>query len=756
MSTRVAIQHPDTTRPFVLATKIAPPPGRPEHIDRERLLERLDRATTRPLTLVAAPTGFGKTTLLSAWARRRTGRTAWVAVAAGDSDTVRLMAAIVESIRRADALVDDAVGRDLVSPGIDVKDEVLPRLLGAIDTSEPLVLILDDYQLLRGAAAHDLIAALVEQVPETMHVIIATRADPVLPLGRLRASGAMDEIRYDELRFDADEADRFLNGALGLALDRPMLDTLEERTEGWPAGLYLAALTMRSRPDRIRFVADFAGSSRHVVDYLSAEVLDGLEPDDRSFLLSTSILSRLSGPLCDAVSGLGGSAARLRRLERDNLFIVPLDEHGTLYRFHRLFAQLLRSQLADASPDVEPELHRRAAAWQLEHGSLEFAVEHAVAAGDREWAARMLVRSWNDFVSVGEFQTVERLVGLVGDAGSLTGSLAVVEGLVAGLLGRGPAVIRQLMAKAEAAGWAEPLSGEIPTEALAAVLVASFQADDLAAQRAAADYLMDRFSGRIEYLDRAGRVTLGMVLLLEGDAAGSLDVLQPIGLLPDAWNMEMAAAATRSLATSDLGDAVEAERIARASLARTEGWGLSASRVGGSLWLALGNALAAQGKPREALPHLERSLVSWGVPGTLHRAHVLILLASTYQSVGDPARARAAAREARSILDACPNAGSLPASLGVVEHRLRIGTERTISPGDRPSEAEIRVLRLLATSLSIRDIAGQLFLSVNTVKSHVKALYQKLGTSSRAETVARARELGSCSARFTPGGSQQG
>ena len=291
MSRRAASLDVDTHRPFVLGTKVAPPPARPEHIDRERLFERLDLAATRPLTLVAAPTGFGKTTLLSAWARRRTGRTAWVAITAGDSDTVRLMAAIVESVRRADALVDDAIDHDLVSPGIDVTDDVLPRLLGAIDTSESLVLILDDYHRLSGAPAHDLVAALVGQMPESVHVVIATRADPILPLGRLRATGAMDEIRSDELRFDPVEADRFLNGALGLALDPTSLGTLEERTEGWPAGLYLAALAMRSRRDRATFVAEFAGSSRHVVDYLSTEVLDGLSSDDREFLLSTSILA---------------------------------------------------------------------------------------------------------------------------------------------------------------------------------------------------------------------------------------------------------------------------------------------------------------------------------------------------------------------------------------------------------------------------------------------------------------------------------
>ncbi len=407
--------------------------------------------------------------------------------------------------------------------------------------------------------------------------------------------------------------------------------------------------------------------------------------------------------------------------------------------FHRLFAELLRSQLADESPGVEPELHRRAAAWQLEHGSLRSATEHALSAGDREWAASILVRSWNDFLRVGQFQTLERLIEMAGDAGRLNAQLAIVEGLTAGLLGGDPTTIRALRAKADAAA-ADPIPDEVPIDDLAAVLVAAWQADDLTEQRAAAEYLMDRHPDG--YFSRAARVTLGLILLLEGDAAGSLAVLQPIGILPDAWNMEIGAAATRSLATSDLGQPVEAERIARASLLRAEAWGLSASRVAGSLWIALGNALAAQGKPREALPHLERGLVAWGVPGTLHRAQALILLASTYQSAGDTAKARAAVSEARSILAACPNAGSLPGRLAVVENRLRMGNERSISPGDRPSEAEVRVLRLLATSLSIREIAGQLYLSMNTVKTHTKALHQKLGTSSRAETVERARELG--------------
>ena len=217
MSRNVALDGVPERR-VVLDTKVTPPPTRPEHIDRERLFERLDAATARPLTLVAAPTGFGKTTLLSAWARRGTCRTAWVTITASDSDTVRLMTAIAESLRRARALTSDDVERDLVSPGIDVAGVVLPRLLAALDGTEPVVLILDDYHLLTGAPAQDLVAALIAQMPASLRVVIASRADPALPLGRLRATGAMEEIRSDQLRFDVDEADRFLNGTLDLGL----------------------------------------------------------------------------------------------------------------------------------------------------------------------------------------------------------------------------------------------------------------------------------------------------------------------------------------------------------------------------------------------------------------------------------------------------------------------------------------------------------------------------------------------------------
>jgi LuxR family transcriptional regulator, maltose regulon positive regulatory protein len=729
-------------RQIVLGTKLTPPPARPEHIARERLLDQLDEATTRPLTVISAPTGFGKSTLLGAWARRGTHRTAWLTLTDGDADTVRLMAGILAALRRAGASIDGDVDRDLVGRGADPANRLLPRVLASLDDSAPTVLILDDYHQLTGAPAHGLIAEFVAGMPDCLRVVIGTRADPALPLGRLRAVGSMQEIRSDVLRFDTEETERFLNESLGLDLDPTSVATLEERTEGWPAGLYLAALGMRRRTDRAEFVADFAGSSRHVVDYLSAEVLRGLQPEDRTFLLHTSILRRLCGPLCDMVTGMTGSSIRLRELERANLFIVPLDERGTWFRFHRLFAELLRSELADESPDLVVDLHRRASAWHAQHGPVEAAVEHAIAAGDRTMAATLLARSWRDFARTGELQTLERLIASLGeDRGAVAGPVAVVEAMVAGLLGREPAIVRHLIATAEASGWDGPTPDGRSIKGLADVVTVAFLADDLAGQKEAAQRLIKKDDEDPEYV-AMGRAGLSMVMTLEGDATAALAVLEGLALPTDYPNVTIYAEAARSLATTGSGDPIHAERLARDTLARADAWGLASSTTAGSLWLALGSAVNRQGRPREAIPQLERALAQWGVPGTFHRAQVLTDLATAYLAVGEPVKARAAVQEAREIVDGIAHAGALPACVHAVEKQLRIGAAQRLPDSDVPSEAEIRVLRLLATPLSAREIGDQLYISMNTVKTHTKSLYQKLGTSSREETVRRARRLG--------------
>ena len=301
------------------------------------------------LTLVDAPPGSGKTSLLSQWhADPREGRPfAWVSLDGGDNDPVRFWDGVIAALR---TVVPDA-GADaqtaLHSPGTTVSDHVLPLLVNELAAlAEPLVLVLDDYHAISNEALHDGVALLIERLPATVHLVISTRSDPALPLGRLRARAQLTEIRIGELRFNRDEAERFLNGVLGLELEAHDVARLQERTEGWVAGLQLAGLSLRGREDRAAFIESFAGDDRQIVDYLGFEVLDDQSQTVRDFLLRTSILDRLSGPLCAHVAETDDAAQLLAELEHANLFVVALDSKRAWYRYHQLFAELLRHELA--------------------------------------------------------------------------------------------------------------------------------------------------------------------------------------------------------------------------------------------------------------------------------------------------------------------------------------------------------------------------------------------------------------------------
>ncbi len=335
----------------LMETKLHPPAIRDGLVERPDLDALLEAAPVARVTVVSAPTGYGKTTLLSSWARRRSDPVAWLTVEAADNDPVRFLQHLVGSFERAGSIPRPPRPRSPVAPGIDVLATVIARLLNQLGArTESVVLIVDDYQALSDARCHALMQSLIEGSPTTLRFVIATRADPALPLGRWRAQGNLHEIRQADLRFGTDEAGRFLNGVLGLALDEADVVALDERAEGWPAGLYLAAMSLRGQADRAGFIRRFAGSNRHLVDYLGPEVLGPVDHDTRTFLLHTAWLERLTGPLCDAVIDADDSADRLRQLYRDNLFLTALDDDGVWYRYHRLFAELLRSILASETP----------------------------------------------------------------------------------------------------------------------------------------------------------------------------------------------------------------------------------------------------------------------------------------------------------------------------------------------------------------------------------------------------------------------
>ena len=384
----------------LLETKLYVPRSRRGLVPRPRLSERLDRGTASKLTLVSAPAGFGKTTLLTEWlaagpaAPAGERLAAWLSLDRADNDPASFWTYVIAALRTVASEVGESALTLLQAPRPPPIETVLTALLNDLGaTADDIVLVLDDYHVIDAPEVQDGMAFLLDHLPPWLHVVIASRADPALPLARWRARGELVEIRAAELRFTPDEAAAYLNEMMGLQLTAQDVAALEARTEGWIAALQLAALSMQGRDDVAGFIAGFAGDDRYVVDYLAEEVLQRQPDRVQAFLLQTSILGRLSGPLCDAVTGQGGGKAMLEALDRGNLFLVPLDDRRRWYRYHHLFADVLQARLLDEQPGQVPGLHRRASAWYQQNGEQSVAIGHALAAQDFGRAADLIERA---------------------------------------------------------------------------------------------------------------------------------------------------------------------------------------------------------------------------------------------------------------------------------------------------------------------------------------------------------------------------
>jgi LuxR family transcriptional regulator, maltose regulon positive regulatory protein len=377
----------------LLETKFHVPTRRRGLVARSRLKERLRGAGESALTLVSAPAGFGKTTLLTDWlttAHADGGVTAWLSLDHSDNDPALFWAYFIAALKTAAPGVGESALALLPSTESPSEASVVTLLNDLAAVTHDVVLVLDDYHVIEEPHIRDGMAYLVEHLPPHVRLVIASRADPTLPLARLRARGELVEIRAADLRFTLDEAAAYLNDVMGLELTPADVAALEGRTEGWIAALQLAALSMQGRTDVAGFIAGFAGDDRYIVDYLAGEVLQRQPEHVRSFLLQTSILSRLSGSLCDAVTGQDGGRAMLEALDRGNLFLVPLDDRRLWYRYHHLFADVLRARLLDEQRDEVHELHRRASDWYGRHGDQSAAIDHALDGEDFERAADLI------------------------------------------------------------------------------------------------------------------------------------------------------------------------------------------------------------------------------------------------------------------------------------------------------------------------------------------------------------------------------
>jgi LuxR family maltose regulon positive regulatory protein len=569
----------------LLMTKLYIPPARQNMVSRTRLTERMSAGMRGTLTLIVAPAGWGKTTLLSAWhadPSRPAQPLAWVSLDAGDNDPVRFWTYVIVALNTLYSSVGETALALLHSPQSPPIESVLTLLLNALTTrSTETVLVLDDYHLIEAQPIHNALAFLLDQLPSQLHLVIAGRLDPPLPLARLRARGSLIELRTADLRFTPQEATAFLTEVMGLPLSQEEIVALEVRTEGWIAGLHLAALSLQGRDDLAGFITAFAGSNRYIIDYLFEEVLARQPENVQHFLVQTCLLARLSSSLCDAVRGNDESQALLEYLERINLFIVAFDDQRQWYRYHHLFAEALQNRLQQTQPTEVPELHRRACGWYEQHHMFADAVTHALAVPDVERAARLIEQHGYSFALQGQLYTMLDWFNRLPDT----------------LILRRPRLCNLH----------------------AFVLLLSNQIDASSARLHDVEHAIRSASSTEETQSMLGQVALtrGYIALYFGDVEGSVQwCRQALDLLPETetgwWASSFLGTARAYLVSGEVTSAVEERVEAAASLARASGnlvTLLSSISLLGRLQVLQGRlrtAAHSYGQAREVAPARER------------------------------------------------------------------------------------------------------------------------------------------------------
>jgi LuxR family maltose regulon positive regulatory protein len=699
-----------------------------------------------PVVLVVAPPGFGKTVLLTQWETLDSRPFAWVSLDRRDNDPLLLWNYLVAAIRRIEPGFASALEPALTSVGGTALDAIIPRILNELESSgREIVLVLDDYHWVTSPACHESIARLVEQGPPNAQLVVSSRSDPPLPFGRLRASGGLFELRAAELGFTEDETAELFE-AFGLDLAPDSIATLQRRTEGWPAGLYLAFLAVRNVIDPTAALVEFGGSSRTVVDYLTEVVLQSETEEHRSFLLETSILERMCASLCDSVTARGESARVLTEIERANLFLVPLDEHREWFRYHHLFGELLRDELRRRDTDKELELHRRACAWFASAGFLDEAIQHAIAGGELDTAATLIATNWPAYLNAGRLATLTGwLEAFPRDVVRADARLCIVEAWMLVHVGSFEEA-GQALAAARAAGY----EGELPdgsgtVEESVTLARATWPWSDVGAMLAAARAACETESRRKSEWQPLAELNLGWALVLTGETDEAVAPLEHAAAVVPRHEQWIVAGDARCLLAKTClatGDLAQAERwIGEAlELARTHGFA-DLPHVG-FYQVMLGALHARRGELELADHTLGLGLEQLrGHGDALLISEALLERALVRSALGARTEARAMLAEARATIESCPDPGILSQRVEEVARKLTPAHARA-NPDSELTERELEVLRLLAEGLTKPEVAAKLFLSYSTIHSHTKAIYRKLDGSSRDEVLERARELG--------------
>ena len=738
--------------PLIVLSKLHPPAPRRSTVGRKELLARLAEENSAKLILVVAPAGWGKTSLLGEWCSAcDTERMAWLSVDQGDNDPVSFWAHVIAALNKVSPEINADARQLLTAPGGKSANILLSHLINDFELMPARVtLIVDDYDQIRNKDIHECVEYLIEHMPPSLRLVLATRSGPALPLARLRARGEMTEIRIDDLRFTEAETAGLLNETLHLGLSSEDIRLLCQRTEGWAAGLYLAGLSLsgHERPDTP--VSSFAGDDRQIVDYLVAEVLD-VQPDHiRSFLLRTAVLDRLSARLCDAVTGEGGSQRILEEIERTGLFVVPLDTSRRWYRYHTLFAETLRRELDRSEPRLAPLLHRRASEWYRQEGSIAEAVGHAMLASDLADARELIATRCISYFNEGLAGTAESwLRSLPPEMVAEDSRLCLANAWIASHLGRLDEVEPWLKAgdAATRQGALTDGPGSIESAVCSVRSHASHLLGDLAGAEAASRRAVELAAEGMGRCRAVALAALGASLCWQGRDTESFEILKPVA--------EPLHAPVDNLARLWALGCLAAIALRQGEEGRCDGYlqraadlmaqhGLGMYREAATAILASADLLESRGELRAAeeaaLSGLELAQRS---QARLETALARLCLARIKLRAGSAAEAAALVSAAREIIAACAAPG-IVTELAMSTARLAGQHAPAPRSGQRPdgrradglTGREAQVLRLLAAGKTNSEIAAELVVSVHTVERHLQNAYRKLGVRNRGQAAA--------------------
>ena len=733
--------------PFDLVeAKLAAPRTRPGTVAKMDVIARLC-ASQQFFATVIAPAGYGKTTLLARWAEMDPRPFAWVALDGQDDDGVPFLRYIAAAIHRVKP-VAPSVFDALAGPGASIWSTGVPRVGSALATLErPLVLVLDDLHAVGNPSCLDVLAALCDYVPPGSQIAVASREEPALPLARWRTRGWLHEIGMADLRLDEHEAGVLLKDA-GVELDPDGVADLTGRTEGWPAGLYLAALSLQAGAAGPARAETFTGEDRFVSEYLRYELLSRLPGAEARFLTHTSVLDRMCGGLCDAMLQTTRSAATLESLERSNGFVVPLDRRGEWYRYHHLFGQLLRNELERSDPTAVAALNRRAMAWCMANDLPEAAVRYGHAAGEKDTVAGLIDRLAQPLYYDGRMATVEKWLGWFSDEDLVQfPALAVYGAWFRAMTGR-PAEAARWLALAEGATSAIPLSDGSATIAPWAANLRAYMMPD-GAERALADahLALEQFAPGSAWRPSALfiRGVVHALLGATGRARADLAAAVDTGLASGAADDVFAAQAELALLAAQQGAWDEAARQARRAQALVEETRLGHYVASAIVHVAVARVALHEGRQSDARAaltraHRLRSLLDHAMPWMT--IQVGLELTRAHLALGEPAAARAALTESERVLERRPDVGFLAVEARELRERVAATSGPAGSAAMSLTGAELRLLPYLATHLSYPEIGQRLFISRHTVKAEATSIFRKLDASSRSEGIDRAVEVG--------------